>query len=62
MDPSQTIKLIEQWFMNVDSEDPEVTTVRCDHLQIVNERLKGEGEEMLFKYLNTLITEKEGVI
>jgi len=31
-------------------------------LQIVDERLKGEGEEMLFKYLSTLITEKEAVI
>jgi hypothetical protein len=32
MDPSQTIKLIEQWFMNADYEDPDATPVRCDHL------------------------------
>jgi hypothetical protein len=31
-------------------------------LQVVNERLRGESDEMLFKYLNTLITEKENVI
>jgi len=28
----------------------------------VNHYLKGENEDMIFKYLNTLITEKEGVI
>lgn len=62
MDPSQTIKLIEQWFMQADHDEGTFKHMRCDHLQIVDERLKGEGEEMLFKYLSTLITEKEAVI
>lgn len=29
---------------------------------MVDDRLKGSGDEMLFKYLNTLITEKESAI
>jgi hypothetical protein len=62
MDASQTIKLIEQWFMNADLTDESQQMVRVDHLQIVDDRLKGTGDEMLFKYLNTLITEKESAI
>jgi len=31
-------------------------------LTIVDDRLKGEGDEMLFRYLSTLINEKESII
>jgi hypothetical protein len=48
--------------MNPDIIQDETTGMRVDHLQIVDDRLKGQGEEMLFKYLNTLITEKEQAI
>lgn len=36
--------------------------MKVDHLTIVDERLRGEGDEMLFKYLSTLIADKETVI
>jgi len=40
--------------------NPDDDSIKCDHLQIVDKHLK--GEELLFKYLSTLISEKEGSI
>lgn len=56
MDASQSIKLVEQWFV-----ENEELQQKCDHLTIVDERLKGDVE-LTFKYLNTLIQDKEQVI
>ena len=54
MDSSQAIKLVEQWLMNPDH-------FCCDHIHIVDERLKNEGD-LKFKYLSTFILEKENQI
>lgn len=51
MDASHTIKLVEQWLM----EDSKSS---YDHLQIVDERLKNDTD-LTFKYLSTLLTDKE---
>lgn len=55
MDASQAIKLVEQWLMASDASE------KYDHLKIVEEKLKGESD-LIYKYLSTLLTDKEPVI
>lgn len=55
MDASQAIKLVEQWLMADDAVE------KIDHLRIVEERIKGDTD-LVFKYLNTLLNDKEPII
>ena len=55
MDPVQSIKLVEQWFIN--SEDPNQRR-QFDHLSIVDKKLK-DNTDLLYKYLSTFLQEKD---
>jgi hypothetical protein len=55
MDALQAIKLVELWLMADNSSQ------RYSHLQIIDEKL-ASNEDLTFKYLSTLLTEKESLI
>ncbi len=58
MNPGQSIKLVEQWFIN--SEDPNQRK-QFNHVSIVDKNLK-DNTDLIYKYLYTFLKDKDAVI